>query len=144
MTMPWVLLGAAVTLALSGCASSEPRTEAERQQQRADAQADSARDVADAHKDANKEVRKANQDLRSAENETLKREASAQQSRLDEAEAINRSTAAPGIAREQIRTAEAEANYRSDRQRCEPLWDQERSACIAAADAKLDQARQSE
>ena len=135
------LLYSTVALALAACASTVPHTEAERQQERAEARADSAREVADTHKAANKEAQHAQEDLRKAENETVKRDEAAEKSRIHESEARTKAAGAPQVALEKIGTAEAESRNRTDRADCADLSVDQRASCVAAADSKLNTAR---
>jgi hypothetical protein len=138
MKRQWMVMGATAVLALSACGTNAPRSQAELQQERAEARADSARAVANTHEAANKEVRQAEKALRGAEDEAAKREARARESRVQESEARTRADAAPGEARERIRTAEVESEYLRERQTCEALAEDARASCLAAAEQRLN------
>jgi hypothetical protein len=122
---------------LTACATPQPRSQAELQQERAESRADSAREVADTHKAANAEVRKSQKDLRKAEDETMQRDAQAQESRVREAAARTRAADAQGVARERIRSAEAESDYRTQRNACDRMAGDARHDCISRADGQL-------
>ena len=103
MTIRLDIIGPAAAILLAACAVPEPRTEAERQQERAESRADSAREVADAHKSANKEVQDARDALREAEDDAQKRSAKAEEGQLRESEARTRAAGAPAVARDRIK-----------------------------------------